>query len=187
MDRRQRKTREAIFTAFTSLLEKHPYHHITVQNIIDKADIGRATFYAHFETKDYLLKALCDELFTHIIHTATPLPHDAQPTPCDLTDSSVYLHLLRHLQENHYHILSLLSSQNKEIFIPYFKSSLKDLIQAQFDTQEISKHLSLPKDYLVNHIATSFVETVNWWLQGGRKEPPETVAMYFESVMDGLG
>ena len=66
MDRRQRKTRNAIFQAFTRLLEKKTYSALTVQEIIDEADISRSTFYAHFETKDELLKAMCTDIFGHV-------------------------------------------------------------------------------------------------------------------------
>ena len=51
MDRRQRKTREAIFSAFIALLSKRGFEQITVGEIIERADVGRATFYAHFESK----------------------------------------------------------------------------------------------------------------------------------------
>ena len=57
MDRRQKKTRDAIFKAFIDLLSKKHYNQVTVGEIIERADVGRATFYAHFETKDYLLNS----------------------------------------------------------------------------------------------------------------------------------
>jgi AcrR family transcriptional regulator len=183
MDRRQRKTREAIFTAFTHLLEKHAYHQITVQDIIDEADIGRATFYAHFETKEYLLKDLCDELFGHIIDTALGIPHDHYHCSCGTREDSVFLHLLRHLQENDRNILALLSSQNNEIFLQYFKTNLKKLIQVQFAEPGKLKSSNMPVDYVVNHISASFVETVSWWLRNGMKEPPEVLDGYFEAVI----
>ena len=89
MDRRQRKTREAIFTAFTSLLAKKNYSQISVQEIIDLANIGRTTFYAHFETKDYLLRDLCEELFGHIIDTAMGQA-DNYHLICDCKEDTVF-------------------------------------------------------------------------------------------------
>ncbi len=184
MDRRQKKTRDAIFTAFTALLSQKNYNQISVQDIIDTADIGRTTFYAHFETKDYLLKDLCEELFGHIIDTAMGLPHGHYHYSCGSKTDSVFLHLLRHLQENDRNILELLSSQNNEIFLRYFKSNLKKLIVIQYAEKGLLKNSTLPEDYLVNHISSSFVETVDWWVSRNMKETPEEITDYFLAVIE---
>ena len=186
MDRRQRKSREAIFEAFTLLLSGKNYNRISVQEIIDAADVGRTTFYAHFETMDFLLKELCAELFNHIIDTAMGLPHGHYHYSCGNAKDSVFLHLLRHLQENDRNILGLLSSQNNEIFLRYFKSDLKKLILTQYADKGLLKKAKLPTDYLVNHISSSFVETVDWWLSQGMKENPEIITEYFLSVIEPI-
>lgn len=182
MDRRQKKTREAIFKAFTTLLAEKNYNQISVQEIIDTADVGRTTFYAHFETKEYLLKALCEELFGHIIDTAMGLPHGHTHDSCGSAKDSVFLHLLRHLQENDRNIIELLSSQNNDLFLRYFKENLKRLIISQSAEKGFFQNQSLPEDYLVNHITSSFVETVSWWLSHGRQESPEQITQYFLAV-----
>lgn len=186
MDRRQKKTRDAIFGAFTALLSKKNYHHITVQDIIDAADIGRTTFYAHFETKDFLLKELCEELFAHIIDTAMGLPHGHHHDFCDSRTDSVFLHLLRHLQENDLHILELLSGENNEIFLRYFKDNLRKLVISQYAEGGQLDRNRLPTDFLVDHISASFVETVRWWLAHGMRETPETVTNYFLATVEPL-
>lgn len=186
MDRRQRKTREAIFSAFTSLLSEKNYNQISVQEIIDAADVGRTTFYAHFETKDYLLRDLCEELFGHIIDSAMGLPHEHYHWSADSKTDSVFLHLLRHLQENDRNILELLSSQNNEIFLRYFKSNLKKLIVTQYADKGLLQNSKLPEDYLVNHIASSFVNTVDWWLTRKRKETPEEITGYFLATIEPI-
>jgi len=183
MDRRQKKTREAIFAAFTSLLAEKSYHQISVQEIIDGADIGRTTFYAHFETKDYLLKDLCEELFGHIIDTAMGLPSGHYHCTCGSAEDSVFLHLFRHVQENDRNILELLSSENNELFLGYFKTNLKKLILSQYAEKGLLREENLPEDYLVNHISATFVETVSWWLSGNRKESPEEMTEYFLTLI----
>ena len=69
MDRRIQKTKAAVFAAFETLLLQKSYDKITIQELIDKANIGRSTFYAHFETKDDLLRGMCGDLFDHIFST----------------------------------------------------------------------------------------------------------------------
>lgn len=186
MDRRQKKTRDAIFSAFAELLSQKHYNQISVQEIIDAANVGRTTFYAHFETKDYLLKSLCEELFGHIIDTAMGLPHGHYHYSCGSKTDSVFLHLVRHLQENDRNILELLSSENNEIFMKYFKTNLRTLIVTQYAEKGLLKNTALPEDYLVNHIAASFVETIDWWLSREMKETPETITEYFLSVIEPI-
>ena len=185
MDRRQRKTREAIFNAFTELLSKKHYSQITVGEIIDKADIGRATFYAHFETKDFLLKELCEELFCHIFDATEECgEHHKHIFDCE-APSSVILHLLQHLQKNDNKILDLLGCENNELFLRYFKENLKYLIKKHPHLFGVEKPNELPDDYWSNHISTTFVETVRWWLDNGMKENPQMLANYFYIAIYG--
>lgn len=183
MDRRQKKTREAIFKAFTELLSNKHYNQITVGEIIGKADVGRATFYSHFETKDFLLKELCEELFCHIFDSAEEgSERHKHIFDCE-APSSVVLHLLQHLQKNDNNILELLTCENNELFLRYFKADLKILIEKQPRAFENKRGGEVPSDYWINHVSSAFVETVKWWLDNGRKESPETIADYFLAVI----
>ncbi len=179
MDRRQRKTREAIFTALIALLSKKDFTQITVSEIIEKADISRATFYSHFETKDDLLKALCEDLFCHILDGADGSGAEHRHMfRCDAQDS-VFLHLFRHLLRNDNHILELLSCRNSDLFLHYFKEHLRDLVVSQLPLFQERKSARLPDSFWVDHIASVFVETIRWWSDHGMKESPETITEYF--------
>jgi len=56
-DRRVRRTQDLLRRALLSLIQEKGYARITVQDILDRADIGRSTFYAHYRDKDDLLRA----------------------------------------------------------------------------------------------------------------------------------
>lgn len=173
MDRRQLKTRKAIFKAFRTLLEKKRYDHITVQDIIDEADVGRSTFYSHFETKDLLLDAMCGELFYHIFEN--------DPCPWDLKNNNLeakLAHTLWHIREEKSDLSGMLLSDSGELFMTYFKAHLKNM----FEMHIKDFGADVPKDFLLNHLVGSFAEAVKWWMLEGMVTPSETVAKNFLSV-----
>lgn len=179
MDRRQKKTREAIFAAFIELLSKKDFSQITASEIIERADVGRATFYSHFETKDFLLKELCEELFCHIFDAMEQNKnHHKHIFDCDAPES-VFLHLFQHLQKNDNNILKLLSSQNNELFLQYFKQNLNKLVADRLFLFQSDKSEKLPESFRINHITSTFVESLKWWIENGMKESPETITEYF--------
>ncbi len=55
-DRRTQRTQQALLDALIDLLKVRHYDAISVKDIIEKANVGRSTFYAHYQTKDDLLK-----------------------------------------------------------------------------------------------------------------------------------
>ena len=67
VDRRVRRTRQAIRDAFLSLVLEHGYDNVGVDDIAERADVARATFYAHYATKDVLLEALFNEISAELV------------------------------------------------------------------------------------------------------------------------
>ena len=180
MDRRQLKTRQAVFRAFTGLLEKKTYNNITVQEIIDEANIGRSTFYSHFETKDELLKALCTEIFTHVFSEdlCEEKTHDFSAAGAGM-DRKV-THILYHLRESRSYIRGILSSESGELFMRYFKEHLRRVFEHALKEQEFN----VPRDYMVNHMVCSLAESVRWWMDHSDYTPEEIGAFYMETIRD---
>jgi AcrR family transcriptional regulator len=54
VDRRARRTRDALGDALVELMQERPFKSITVQDVLDRADVGRSTFYTHYRDKDDL-------------------------------------------------------------------------------------------------------------------------------------
>ncbi len=69
-DRRSQRTRDTLIQAMLALIETKHYDQITVQDIVDRANVGRSTFYAHFDNKDELLSSgfeqMLDKLVEHM-------------------------------------------------------------------------------------------------------------------------
>ena len=183
MDRRQQKTQEAILQAFMNLLASKAYSKITVQEILDQARISRSTFYSHFETKDYLLKGMCSNLFDHVAakKLLAEATHDFSH---QISDPNVlFMHILYHLRDNKKNTIHLLSNDSSDVFLSYFKPDLNDLIEVHVFEQIKPKNIYVPEKFLINHISCSFISMVQWWIDNNLKESPENLSNYFERVI----
>ena len=179
MDRRQKKTRKAIFDAFAALLEQKNYEKITVQEIIDKADVGRTTFYAHFETKDCLLQEMCADIFGHVFseHLHAESTHDFSNKEYTLTEQIT--HILYHLRDSRAEILRLLSGESSEIFLNYMKPYLVRVLDPLI-REEVS---GIPASYQRRMFSDSFAGTIKWWSDEKMQHTPEEVAGYYVTVI----
>ena len=174
VDRRQQKTRQAVFEAFTALLTQKPYSRITVQEIIDRANIGRSTFYSHFETKDELLRAICTEIFEHVFSEdlAKEKTHDFSAGDSGLEGE--ICHVLYHLQDNKDYVQGLLACESGEMFMSYLKEHLAHALSSQIEQSA----LDVPHDYLANRLVCDFAETVRWWMKHDAYTP-EDITRFF--------
>ena len=175
-DRRQIKTRAAVFKALQTLLERKPYSAITVQEIIDEANIGRSTFYAHFETRDDLLYSLCGEIFHHVFTDLLPQEDD---TP-DCRNLELKLgHILYHLKENRVNVCGIIAADGDGLFMAYFKQYLTQL----FSRYTVLFPQDVPEDFLIHHLAGSFAETIKWWVAHDMEPDCESVAHFYIEVV----
>ena len=180
MDRRQQKTQQAIFAAFADLLSTKQYNSITVQDIIDKANIGRSTFYAHFETKDELLRSICTKVFDHVFNKTLPEESHAGNESGSNNLELKLAHTLFHLKEKQHIIKSLFRSDSADLLIKFLKDYLHDLFMLYIKDFPAD----VPEDFLLNYLVGSFSETIKWWFLNDTKDTPQQIAKYYMAVLN---
>ena len=178
MDRRQRKTQRAIYAAFEELMAEEHYSQVTVAQIIDRADIGRSTFYGHFETKDDLTKRICTEMFDHIFEgvNADCVTHAELATP-DLEGKLA--HLLYHLRDAHGGVSGKLLMEGEPHFTAYFRTKLAELFES--DSPAVPKGMPIRLNERL--LVSAFCEAVAWWFEHSCKNRPEQVSSWFMSSL----
>ena len=171
-DRRITKTRKAIYNAFLQLLNQKDYEAITVQEIIDLADVGRSTFYSHYESKELLLDELCRYLFHHLFEREENISTEA------------YLsHIFLHFKKNQDHVTSLLFSKN-DYFLRQLQKELEHHIYPMVAEDLQVSYPNIPTSYLKHFVVTNFIETLTWWLKKGKSYKEDQVVRFYLDVME---
>ena len=185
LDRRQRKTRKAIYDAFEALMRDAHYGTVTVAQIIERADVGRSTFYAHFETKDDLLDQMCRDMFDHIFEGVNEycVTH---PTLVTESIEGKLAHLLYHLRDTHSGVCGKLIREGEPHFTTYFESQL-DVLFGKVGQEGLGDDRAgrdaVPAEFVRVLRVSSFSHAVSWWFENGAAEPPEQVAAWYVSAM----
>ena len=171
-DRRITKTRKAIYTAFLQLLNQKNFESITVQEIIDLADVGRSTFYSHYESKELLLDELCRYLFHHLFEREE-----------HLTTEDYLAHTFLHFQKNQDHVTSLLFSKN-DYFLRQLHKELERQVYPMVADDLQEAYPTIPASYLQHFVVTNFIETLTWWLKKGKAYTEDQVVRFYLDVIE---
>jgi AcrR family transcriptional regulator len=175
-DRRTQRTQRLLSDALVALLQEKSYESITVQDIIARADIGRSTFYAHYQDKDDLLLSSVARVFDELIQH-TP-PGDECDGPLLATTE-----LFRHVQEHYPLYKALKWGRGIEWLFRRGQTYLSQTIEARFNSRPDSPDHVLPLPVLANYIAGSLFALLAWWLENNMPYPPERMDEFFRQLV----
>lgn len=179
-DRRIIKTRQSLLIALSDLMQEKKYSNITIQEIIDRANVGRSTFYAHFETKDELLGSCIENIFEmlnqHITGCVEQVGNGTRFIPV--------AELFEHIKENSRLIKGLMSAENSDMILYKIKSYWNKKIENYLNTLlPNSKETRVPLDILTNHITCTIIELLKWWMNCNTPYTPQQMEQYFQELI----
>ncbi len=179
VDRRVQRTRQLLHDALIALILEKEYDKITVQNIIDRANVGRSTFYAHFLDKEDLLESglerLRKELGQHLAEE-----NAVEGTEWLLVPS---LALFRHTGE-HYHLYrAMIGGRGIDIVTKTIDDALIAHAQTHLD-QLVAEggQPSVSLRVIVTYVVGALLALLTWWLDNDRPYPPEQMDEMFRQL-----
>ncbi len=172
-DRRSQRTRHLLSAALVELIKEKDYNTITVSDIIDRANVGRSTFYAHYRDKDDLLVGELDRVMDVL---SRDIPHE----PREENRFFPSLGLFRHVGEQYELYKALVWGPGIDLLIKHMQKSLSKRIEQGL--KESKKEFSVPVPVVANYIAGSFLNLLKWWLENKMIYSPEQMDEIFQKL-----
>jgi AcrR family transcriptional regulator len=169
-DRRVQRTQRSLHEAMLSLLLERSWDEITVQDICERADVGRSTFYTRYESKEQLLASGLDNLRAmlqeRVRGAGAPKPHPM----------AFVRGLIEHAYEQRQLFRTIVGRRSAHLVHLRFKEMVLRLVKDEFAPHGGS---AWERDGAAHFIAGALVETLGWWSESSGKHGPDEFEAFF--------
>ena len=175
-DRRSQRTYHLVSAAFTELLLEKPYDEILVQDILDRADIGRTTFYAHYFDKEDVLNSMTEQILSMFTHQIAHSTARQRVVPS--------LELFEHIYHSpHPHFRALMRGHASEHLWEALQTALCRAIEPALSTLCAEKRSPpIPLPVVSEYLAGAFLTLLKWWLSADTPYTPERMESIFQQL-----
>ncbi len=179
-DRRIQKTRDLLHRSLAALIHEKPYDSISVKEILDRANVGRSTFYTHFGDKDELLVSGIRELLRSI--QTDKLPSSAKRSERIISFS---LPIFEHIDHHRRTGDARMGAKGRTLLHDHLRGALAELIADDirkcFAGQQKAPG-QVPPDLLVEYVSSTFILVLNWWVESQSRLSPKNVNDVFRAL-----
>lgn len=181
MDRRIQKTRSLLHEALFSLIHEKNYDAVGVREILDRANVGRSTFYTHFSDKDDLLVSGMRDMLLSFQPADMP-SSTSGPERIIWFSLPIFEHVHRRWRAGG----APVGSRAQAIIHEHLQKVLAELI-----ANEVTKLLKgrrknaarVPSDLIIHHVASTFILVLNWWVENKNPRQPLEVNHLFRALI----
>jgi AcrR family transcriptional regulator len=158
-DRRVRRTRKLLHDAFISLVIEKGYEKTTIQDILDRADVGRSTFYVHYRDKEALLTANFDAMQEQL---ECELDQIAATGPVDVALPAALL--FEHAYRNQRMYRAMCGSQGGELVHRHLRRLIGDVLRKRLRPQLQQVGAEVPADVAAEFYTSAALGLLVWWI-----------------------
>jgi AcrR family transcriptional regulator len=180
-DPRARRTRERLGGALIQLILEKPIDAITVQEVLDRAKVGRSTFYVHYRDKNDLLFSQL-EMFLVLMSTRLSVQREDSRRVAPVEE------MFGHIGGQNRMYRALAESGHLQDFFDMAQDAFARGIARRL--RELGRGAGLSRTELAargTFLAGSLLALLRWWIDRGAKESPKAMdAMFHRMVWQGV-
>jgi AcrR family transcriptional regulator len=181
VDRRVRRTRDALGDALLALIQEQPFDAITVQEVLDRAGIGRSTFSAHYRDKDDLFLSDLEEFFELMSTLLLRRPEDSNRIA---PVRELFTHVAEMRQLHSALIASGKMRDFQEMGQEYFARAIEQRLAALPSSRPASP---AQRTAMAHAFAGALLSLLSWWIQHGATPSPEEMDTLFHRMVGSGG